>query len=81
MSNPIVALIESRASASHFDPAFGMSLAEIERLIDLATRAPTAYNFQNWHFLAVRTEESKERLMRCAYGQQKVADAAVTFVI
>ena len=46
-----------------------------------ATRAPSAYNFQNWRFIAVRSPDAKERLKAVAYGQQKVQDASVVFVI
>jgi hypothetical protein len=33
--------------------------AEIARLVQLATRAPTAYNLQNWRFIAVRTPQPR----------------------
>jgi nitroreductase len=36
---------------------------------------------QNWRLIAFTSSASKERLRACAFGQQKVADAAVTFVI
>jgi nitroreductase len=47
----------------------------------LATHAPSAFNLQNWKFVAVRSEEAKERLLPLAYGQQKVVDSAVTFIV
>src|SRR5690606_41398718 len=50
-------------------------------LVRLATRAPTAYNLQNWRFIAVRTAEAKTRLRALAWNQPKVEDAAVTFII
>ena len=73
--------IETRVSANLFDPAHHLTEAQIGRLIDLATRAPTAYNLQNWRFVAVRSDAEKARLKDLANGQQKVADAAVTFVV
>lgn len=44
-------------------------------------RAPSAYNLQNWRFIAVRAPEAKARLRRLAHGQAKVQAAAVTFII
>ncbi|MFN7023600.1 MAG: nitroreductase family protein [Pseudorhizobium sp.] len=81
MTNPTISLIEQRVSANMFDPSHVLTDAEIERLVHLATRAPTAYNLQNWRFIAVRTPESKARLRCVAHDQPKVSDAAVTFII
>ncbi|WP_414735959.1 nitroreductase family protein [Ensifer adhaerens] len=47
----------------------------------LATHAPTAYNLQNWRFIAVHTPEAKARLRSVANDQPKISDAAVTFII
>lgn len=74
-------LIESRISANHFDTARRLADGEIEALIRLATKAPSAFNLQNWKFVAVRSDAAKARLLPHAYGQQKVADAAVTFIV
>ncbi|WP_220702166.1 nitroreductase family protein [Trinickia fusca] len=81
MMNPTIALIEQRISANLFDASHVLADTEIEALVRLATRAPTAYNLQNWRFIAVRTPELKARLRGLAYNQAKVSDAAVTFII
>ncbi|MBM1173447.1 nitroreductase family protein [Microvirga arabica] len=81
MTNAAIALIEQRVSANLFDACHTLTDAEIEELTRLATRAPTAYNLQNWRFIALRTPEAKARLRQLAYGQAKVSDAAVTFII
>lgn len=77
----IVEVIKSRISANSYDTARTLSDQEICDLVDLATHAPSAFNLQNWRFLAVRTPEAKARLLPLAYGQQKVVDAAVTFIV
>lgn len=81
MSHPAIALIERRVSANLFDASHNLTDSQIEDLVRLATRAPTAYNLQNWRFVAVRTAEAKARLRDLAFGQNKVSDAAVTFII
>lgn len=81
MINPTIALIERRVSTHLFDGRHTLSEVEIEELTRLATRAPTAYNLQNWRFIALRTAEAKARLRPLAYGQAKVSDAAATFII
>lgn len=81
MPHPTIALIERRISANRFDPTHALTNAEIENLVRLATRAPSAFNLQNWRFLAVRSPNEKARLRELAYGQDKVSDAAVTFIV
>lgn len=74
-------LIETRVSTNHFDTARPVSSVQINELVRLATLAPSAYNFQNWKFIAVTSPAAKEKLKSAAYGQQKVVDAAVTFIV
>jgi nitroreductase len=81
MSKPIKDLIESRVSANYFDPAAPVSDEQVAELARLATLAPSAYNVQNWQFVAVRSQEARERLRELSFGQQKVVDAPVTFII
>ena len=81
MKNPTLALIERRVSANHFDAGHALAEVDIEALASLATRAPTAYNLQNWRFIAVRTSQAKRRLQQLAHGQAKVSQAAVTFIV
>ncbi|PMS16206.1 nitroreductase family protein [Trinickia dabaoshanensis] len=81
MINPTVALIEQRISTNLFDTSHRLDDTEIEELVRLATRAPTAYNLQNWRFIAVRDAASKATLRELSFGQQKVSNAAVTFIV
>ncbi|MFC3166151.1 nitroreductase family protein [Ciceribacter thiooxidans] len=81
MLHPMIPLIEQRVSVNRFDASHSLTDAEIGALVRLATRAPTAYNLQNWRFIAVQTPDAKARLRYRAYGQAKVSDAAVTFII
>lgn len=77
----IKTLIEQRISCNYFDPTHSLAEAEISELVRLATLAPSAYNGQNWRFIAVHTASAKQRLLKHAYGQHKVADAAVSFIV
>ncbi|CUA90616.1 nitroreductase family protein [Comamonas thiooxydans] len=79
--HPTLALIEQRISANRFDDSHSLADAEIARLVQLATRAPTAYNLQNWRFIAVRTPAAKARLRALAQDQAKVQEAAVCVIV
>lgn len=73
--------IASRTSIDRFIADIPVDDSTIAELIRMATLAPSAYNMQNWRFIAVRTQEGKARLKNAAYGQQKVTDASVAFIV
>jgi nitroreductase len=77
----IAEIIKSRISANSYDPTRTLSDQQIAELIELATHSPSAFNLQNWRFVAVRSPEAKQRLLPLAYGQMKVMEAAVTFIV
>ena len=53
MTTSIQHLINTRTSINHFQPNRPLLESDISLLVELATKAPTAYNMQNWHFIAV----------------------------
>jgi nitroreductase len=59
----------------------GLTEDQIRELVAYATEAPSAYNIQPWRFIAVTEPEAKARLKAVSYNQQKVEDAAVTFIV
>ena len=73
--------IRSRISANKFDTGKPLSLQEVRELVEYAVEAPSSFNQQNWRFVAVTRKEAKERLKAVSFNQQKVADAAVTFIV
>lgn len=73
--------IKNRTSANNFDSSATLSDKQIQELVAITQEIPTSFNMQNWRIIAVRTPEKKEQLKAAAYGQAKVGDAAVTFVI
>lgn len=77
----VLDLIDKRRSINNFDASKSITESAITELVHYATKSPTAFNVQNWHFVAVHSPVEKEKLKGLAYGQQKVEDAAVTFII
>jgi nitroreductase len=74
-------IINQRISANKFAPDTSLSHTVIEELVACATQAPSSFNQQHWRFVAITEPQDKERLKAVAYGQQKVIDAAVTFIV
>lgn len=81
MNTSLESFLQNRVTTGKFDASRELPAGVIEKLIRLATRAPSAFNLQNWRFIAVQTAEAKERLQAVAYGQPQVRDAAVTFIV
>lgn len=79
--NNVLNIMKARRSINTFEGAKVISNSDIEKIIHYATLAPTAFNLQNWHFTAVRSSDAKTQLKGLAYGQQKVEDAAVVFIV
>jgi nitroreductase len=74
-------LLKERISTNMYDKSRQLSEAEIRELVSYATESPSSYNIQHWRFVAVTKPEDKTRLKAVAYNQQKVEDAAVTFIV
>lgn len=79
--NPVQRAIEARTSAHHYVPGPELPEQLVAALVAQAARAPSAYHFQNWRFIAVTSPQAKLRLLAVAHGQRKVVDAAVTFIV
>jgi nitroreductase len=74
-------ILEGRTTTGRFDPSLRLDDATLAELVRLATQAPSAFNLQNWRFIAVRSDEAKRRLTSLAYGQRQVGDAAATYIV
>jgi nitroreductase len=74
-------LLKERISTNLYDKSRPLSEAEIRELVSYAIESPSSYNIQHWRFVAVTKPEDKKRLKAVAYNQQKVEDAAVTFIV
>jgi nitroreductase len=74
-------VIEERHSVRDFDTRRDVPPDMIERMLGAAIRAPSAGNCQPWHFVVVRSEQTKNQLAEAAYGQWFIADAPVVIVV
>jgi len=73
------ALIRRRHMIRRFRPD-PVSDATVRRLIEAATRAPSAGHTEPWTFIVVRDAETRRRLGRAALGQMFAAEAPVAII-
>jgi nitroreductase len=74
-------LAEKRRSINHFDSEREIDDTILRKIFDLAVLSPSAYNFQPWNIIAVKSDESKRRLYGFAGKQQKILDASATLIM
>lgn len=74
-------LIKNRRATRHFDPAYKMSLSEIQELIETARFAPTAFNLQNVRFVIVEDMKVRKQIREIAWDQPQVTDASALIVM
>lgn len=55
--------------------------ADVDAILDVVRRAPSAFNVQPWRFVVVETPELKQRLAAAAYNQRQVLSAPAVVVL
>lgn len=73
--------IELRRAVKAYDPRHAMTEAEIEKLMALAMRSPTAWNIQHWRFVLVRDPALRRSIRAAAWDQSQVTDASLLVVL
>lgn len=76
----LAGLVRARRSIRAFDPA-PIDPSEIREILELAARAPSAWNLQPWRFTAVIDPTTKGELQAAAHGQPQVGSAPVVIVL
>lgn len=73
--------INARRAIKHYDPDHQMSDDEINELLTLAIQSPTAFNIQNWRFVAVTDPEIRKQIRANAWDQAQVTDSSVLIIL
>lgn len=73
--------LQERRSINYFQPGETIPQETIVQILELANLAPSSNNLQPWEVIAVTDAEKKKILRKCAFGQAKVEEAAVVFII
>ncbi|WP_153125160.1 nitroreductase family protein [Peribacillus tepidiphilus] len=74
-------VIEARRSVKVFDPEVTISKEELTKILELAGKAPSAWNLQHWHFAVFANKEVQEKLLPIAYNQIQVKDASAVIAV
>lgn len=74
-------ILSKRIKTKVYDPVRSIDESYIFELVRLACLTPSAYNLQNWDFIAIHSKEAKQDLYPLTYNQAQILDASVTFIV
>ncbi len=66
----------ARRAVKHYDPEYVISEADFKDIIDLARKAPTSFNIQNWRFVRVTDKEKRQAIRAAAWDRGSALDAS-----
>ncbi|WP_252183648.1 nitroreductase family protein [Rossellomorea vietnamensis] len=73
--------MRERRSTKSYDSTKEIATDELVEILQLAGRAPSAWNLQQWHFLTFHNKEAQEKLLPIAYNQQQIVDASAVIAV
>jgi nitroreductase len=73
--------IESRRTARRFDPDRPLADSILQRLLTLASLAPSPMNLQPWRFLVVRDPRNRKKLRLCTFGESRITEAPAVLIV
>ncbi|MBE2939877.1 nitroreductase family protein [Anoxybacillus flavithermus] len=77
----MLSVIEQRQSVRKYDPTATISKEQLTKLLQLAGKAPSAWNLQHWHFIVFYGKEAQQKLLPIAYNQQQIVDASAVVAV
>lgn len=73
--------IMTRSAVRTFDPTYTLPMADKRRLLELAQRAPSAWNIQHWRFVLIEDGAQRRALQAAAANQAQFTDCAMLIAI
>lgn len=77
----VLETIAARRSVKHYDPAFQMPEADVQKLLEAAILSPTSFNIQHWRIVRVSNPAKRAEIKAAAWGQAQVTDASLLLVL
>ena len=74
--NNVLEAIHNRRSVRLFKPE-QISRGELEAIVDAGLWAPSSHNTQPWHFIVVKSDETRQKIADVSHNQQWMNSAPV----
>lgn len=73
--------ILNRRSIRKYEKGYFVSDNDIKTMLTAAMHAPSACNTRPWEFLVIKTEEAKERVLKCHTSATFLKDASLAILV
>ena len=73
--------IKTRRAIKKFDNTYKMTAEQVESLMKLTLLSPTSYNQQNWRFVTVTDQPTKEKIHVAARNQAQPLDGSLVILL
>jgi nitroreductase len=74
-------IVHKRRAINFFDPGRDVAEADLRKMVELASRAPSSFNLQPWNLMVLHDPVAKQKLQELAWNQPKVSEAPVTLIV
>ncbi|KAA6455235.1 nitroreductase family protein [Bacillus atrophaeus] len=74
-------ILQQRASVKEYDKNATISKEEMTELLELTSKAPSAWNLQHWHFTVFHSDEAKAALLPVAYNQKQIIESSAVVAV
>jgi nitroreductase len=74
-------IILNRKNTTSFDPNFKIPREDLEEILTLSGKSPSAWNLQHWKFFVFESKESKEQLLPIAYYQNQIINSSAVVAV
>ena len=81
MSKDFFEVITSRRSVKYYDNEVKIPREKMLEMLDIANRAPSFCNFQQWRYIVVDSVEGKEKLAEANYNKVQNDTAAAIIIL
>jgi len=79
--NETFQVMEERSSVRLYQKDKEIPSETLYEILEMAGKAPSAWNLQHWRFIVVTSQEQKETLFPIAYNQKQVLDASAVVIV
>lgn len=73
--------IKKRRSIRRFDRNKTVTDEQIAQILEAGRLSPSAHNLQDWYFIIVKNQKTKDALVATCFGQEFIAEASVVIVV
>ena len=79
--NPVIKALNFRHACKSFNPTKKISQPKMDMIMEAAFLTPTSFGMEAWKFLAISSDDIKQKLRPACWNQPQITDASHVVVI